>query len=203
MDQVRPTAPLAHDITALQRRRAQPGSAVRGSATDVRIRRIGPADLAGLRAFYASLSEESRRTRFLGRTSGIGERQSTWFCTPDHDHRQGFVAVEGNLAGTVGEERIVGHVCVEPEDSATAEIAIAVADDIQGTGIGRRLVDAAVGWARRDGFRKLSATMLTGNAAIQRLLMGLGLPSVAKAVGAGVIDIRIDLACPEGPRRAG
>lgn len=196
MDHVRPTAPIAHDITALRRRRAQPGE----SATDVRIRRIGPADLAGLRLFYDNLTEESRRTRFMGRTSGIGERQSTWFCTPGHDHREGFVAV----AGAGRDERIVGHACLEPEDLATAEIAIAVADEIQGTGVGRRLVDAAVGWARRHGFRRLSATMLAGNAPIQRLLMGLGLPSVAEPVGAGVTDIRIDLgARPEGPRRRG
>ena len=158
--------------------------------TGVRIRRIAARDRVGLQAFYAGLSDESRRTRFLGPTSGIGARQSTWFCTPDHDHREGFVAI---LRRAGEDPRIVGHVCVEPESPTTAEIAVTVADDMQGRGIGRRLVDLAVAWARRDGFRTLTATMLADNPAIQRLLTGLGLPSVAEPIGAGVIEVRIDL----------
>ena len=89
--------------------------------------------------------------------------------------------------------RIVGHVCVEPESAAVAEVALAVADDLRGRGIGRMLVDAAVVWARLDGFATLSATMLAGNPAIQRLLTGLALPTVAVPVGSGVIEVRIQL----------
>ena len=162
----------------------------RRPAAVVRIRRIGPHDHDRLSEFYAGLSDESRRTRFLGATIGIGDRQSTWFCTPDHAHREGFVAVVGPAERP---DRIVGHVCIEPDGPASAEVAVAVADEMQGRGIGRRLVDAAVAWARRDGFRTLTATMLAGNPAIQRLLTGLGLPSVAAPIGAGVIEVRIEL----------
>lgn len=162
----------------------------RRPATIVRIRRIRPADHDGLRDFYAGLSDESRRTRFLGATSGIGENQSTYFCTPDHAHREGFVAVIGPVGGR---GRIVGHVCIEPANDSSAEVAVAVADAFQRQGIGRRLVDAAVAWARLDGIRTLVATMLGGNPAIQRLLTGLGLPTVAVPIGAGIIEVRIDL----------
>jgi acetyltransferase len=158
--------------------------------TGVRIRRIAPDDRAALEAFYAGLSDESRRTRFLGPASGIGTRQSTWFCTPDHAHREGFVAV---VESGGADELIVGHVCVEPEGPITAEIAVTVTDGMQGLGVGRRLVDRAVSWARSDGFLVLTATMLADNPAIQRLLTGLGLPSVAVPIGAGVIEVRIDL----------
>jgi acetyltransferase len=156
----------------------------------VRLRRITPADADGLRAFYEGLSAESRRTRFLGPMTGIGERQSAWFCTPDHAHREGIVAVIRPIGSP---ERIVGHVCIEPEGAATAEVAVAVADEMRGRGIGRRLVDAAVIWARLDGVRTLTATMLAGNPAIQRLLTGLALPSVALPIGSGVIEVRIEL----------
>jgi acetyltransferase len=159
-------------------------------AAPIRIRRIDPADHEALQAFYAGLSDESRRTRFLGPTNGIGEGQCTYFCCPDHAHREGFVAV----AGPIGQpDRIVGHVCIEPDGPTTAEVAIAVADELQGRGIGRRLVKAAVGWARRDGFRALTATMLADNPAIQRLLTSLDLPTSAVPIGAGIIEIRIDL----------
>jgi acetyltransferase len=163
---------------------------VRRPASTIRIRRITPANGVALQAFYAGLSNESRRTRFLGQTAGIGVNQSAYFCTPDHAHREGFVAVAGPARRP---DRIVGHVCVEPDGAATAEVAVAVADDLQGLGIGRKLVDAAVTWARGDGIRTLTATMLAGNPPIQRLLTGLGLPNVATPIGAGLIEVRIEL----------
>jgi len=161
-----------------------------GDSAAVRIRPIGPADDAALRDFYAGLSEESRRTRFFGSTSGIAADQSTWFCAPDHDHREGFVAV---IEAADRPDRIVGHVCVEPDGPGRAEVAVAVADALRGRGIGRHLVEAAVGWARADGLATLTATMLAGNPRIQRLLAGLGLPSATRVVGAGVVEIQLDL----------
>jgi acetyltransferase len=159
-------------------------------ATRIRIRPIVPTDHAALQVFYAGLSDDSRRTRFLGPTNGIGRNQSTYFCTPDHAHREGFVAVRGPFRGPT---TIVGHLCVEPDGPARAEIALAVANELQGRGIGRQLVEAAVVWARGDGLRTLTATMLADNPAIQRLLTGLGLPSVAVPIGAGVVEVRIEL----------
>ncbi len=155
------------------------------------VRPIAPADHDALRAFYAGLSEESRRSRFFAVTAGIGDRQSTWFCSPDHAHREGLVAVTGRRPGRPN--RIVGHVCLEPIDGTTAEIAVAVDDGFQGCGIGRMLVDAAVTAARADGYERLVATMLAGNPAIQRLLLGLGLPAKARAIGAGVVEATIEL----------
>ena len=156
----------------------------------VLIRRIEPADQANLQAFYAGLSEDSRRTRFFGLTAGIGAPQSSWFCTPDHDHREGFVAIVPSVAGP---DRVVGHVCIEPDGPGSAEVAVAVADALRGRGIGRRLCERAVVWARRDGLEQLTATMLAGNPAIQRLLMDLGLPSSSRPIGVGVVEIRLGL----------
>lgn len=177
-------APLAHPPDPVA-----PGTG--GGAVDgVLIRRVRPTDHDRLRQFYAGLADETRRTRFLGSASGIGDRQSNYFCCPDHAHREGFVAVT-RRGGDPG--RIVGHVCVEPDGPATAEVAVAVADGMQGHGLGRRLVATAVRWARFDGLTTLTATMLAANPAIQRLLTSLDFPTVARPVGAGLIEVRIDL----------
>jgi GNAT superfamily N-acetyltransferase len=172
-----------------------PIRSITSSVPTSRIRRIGPADHDRLRAFYADLSDESRRTRFLGATSGIGDEQSDWFCCPDHSHREGFVAT---IDQTATADRFVGHACIEPDGPSSAEIAVAVAEDARGQGIGRALVEAAVAWARRDGFVTLTATMLAANPPIQRLLTSLDLATTARSIGAGVIEIRIDL----GPGRS-
>lgn len=162
-----------------------------GGAALVRVRAILPTDAAELERFYTGLSPESRQNRFFSICSGLSQAQSDSFCTTDHDHREGFVAVLGRAPGR--HERIVGHLCLEPDGAAAAEAAIAVADEFQRQGIGRRLMAAGVAWARHEHIASLTATMLAGNAPIHRLLVGLGLPTTLKDVGAGVAEITIDL----------
>src|SRR4051794_10310244 len=102
--------------------------------SDVRIRAVRPDDALPLECFYAELSPDSRQLRFLGAVSGLSHPQATKFCTPDHDHREGFVAT---IAGEgAAPERIVGHLCMEPDGLATAEVAIAIADAWQHHGVG-------------------------------------------------------------------
>ena len=172
--------------------RSGPARLVQGESDDVRIRRIRPTDAAAIERFYRTLSAESRRTRFFAVGAGLSHKQSVSFCTPDHDHREGFVALVS--AATPGDDRIIGHLCLEPADSHVAEVAIAVADGSQHHGIGRRLMEAGIEWARAEGFTTLTATTFAGNAPIHRLLAGLGLPSHAQpGMDAGVEDITIDL----------
>jgi GNAT superfamily N-acetyltransferase len=157
----------------------------------VRIRAIRPSDEAELERFYAGLSPESRRTRFFSISPGLSQAQSHAFCTTDHDHREGFVAVA--RIGPEHGERIVGHLCLEPSGSKAAEVAIAVADAFQHHGIGRRLMTAGAAWARREDITRLTATMLMGNAPIHRLLAGLGLATRMAYVGSGLSEVTIEL----------
>jgi RimJ/RimL family protein N-acetyltransferase len=178
VDAIRPpSAPVGHGPRAVQQ--------------VVRIRAIRSTDSAELKRFYCGLSNESRRTRFLYPSIGPTPRQCRTFCTTDHDHREGFIAIVEAHRG--GHERIVGHLCMEPDRSGAAEVAIAVAEDFQHQGIARLLLAEGIAWARRKRVAQLTATMFAGNAAIQRLLLGLGLPTREGYVGAGVTEITIDL----------
>ena len=164
---------------------------VEGGSGGVRVRAIRPTDAAELERFYANLSVESRQTRFFAISPGLNHAQSVSFCTTDHDHREGFIAVVDGVPGP--NERIVGHLCLEPDGSTSAEVAIAVADEFQHQGIGRRLMDAGVAWARDAHIAAFTATMLADNAPIHRLLAGLGLPTRMRYVGAGLAEISIEL----------
>jgi acetyltransferase len=165
--------------------------------TPVLVRRVRPSDTAGLERFYAALSQESRRTRFFSVDPVISHAQSISFCTTDHEHREGFVAVTAGRPGEVA--LIVGHLCLEPDGIGQAEVAIVIADPFQHHGIGRRLMAAGLAWARREHIARLTATMFASNAPICRLFVGLG-PSVQESwVGAGVVEITISL---DGPSAA-
>ena len=165
--------------------------------TAIRIRPIERDDAAELERFYEALSDDSRRRRFFACTRGLSHPQARLFCCTDHDHREGFVAVTEQE----GASRIVGHVCLEPARDGSAEIALAVADELQGRGIGRALVDASVAWAHEAGIDRFSATMLSGNVAIRRLLTGLGIPARIRSDDFGVDAVTLDLSA-DGRRAA-
>jgi GNAT superfamily N-acetyltransferase len=164
----------------------------RREPSPVRIRAIRAGDACELQAFYAGLSAASRQTRFLTVSMGVSDALSRSFCNARHRHQQGFVAVVGG--NRVGVDRIVGHLCLEPDGADAAEVAIAVADAFQRQGIGRMLLAAGVAWALGARVSRFTATMSSGNAAIHQLLVGLGLPARMKYSGAGVAEITIDLA---------
>ena len=159
----------------------------------VTLRPIAPGDAAALERFYERLSDDSRHLRFFAVTRGLSHGQSTTFCSTDHDHREGFVAT---VADPGGDERIVGHVCLEPIAAGRAEVAIAVADELQRKGIGRRLMVAAFDWARWAGVRTLVATMLDANPAIHRLVASLGVASAVRPLGDDATTV--ELAVPPG-----
>src|SRR5204862_4631603 len=155
-----------------------------------RIRRSRPAEAPGLRRFYAELSDESRRRRFLGFTRGLSEAQADRFC------RHGFVATVANESN----ELIVGHLSLEAIEPHVEEVAVAVADEWQHQGIGRALYAAALRSARGRGVQRLEATMFAYNAPIRRLLTGAGRPYRISSDELGTLNLTIDLVgIPERP----
>ena len=82
-------------------------------ADDLIVRRIQPSDRELLPDFYASLSLDSRYARFLGQES-LSDDAVRSFCTPDHTHDEGFVALLRNgesrewLATCVSSPRVPG-----------------------------------------------------------------------------------------------
>lgn len=161
-------------------------------APDIVIRRIQPSDRAPLGRFYGDLSAESRRARFLGSQAGISDAASESFCTLDHVHDEGFVAILPDRAGA--EPLIVGHLCLAPAGLRRLELALAVAEKQQGCGIGRRLLEAALAWATERQFEAIVATCFADNARVLRLLTSApSEPHVLPADG-GLVDVVIPLA---------
>ena len=158
----------------------------------VSIRPIEASDADDLAAFYAGLSDESRRTRFFCSSRGITAGQARGFATVDHRSADGFVAVVGAAGPDDG--RIVGHLCLEPTGDGTDEVAVAVADAFQGQGVGTRLMRAAVASAVDRGVSGLTASLLCGNAAMRRLLTTAGLPIVARGHDGAVASFVLPIA---------
>jgi RimJ/RimL family protein N-acetyltransferase len=152
------------------------------------VRRVRFRDAVGLVAFYARLSPESRALRFMGATQGITAEQAVAFATAAGRGSDGFVALERATG------RIVGHICLAPLREAVEEVGVAVDDAFQRRGIGRALLRAAVGSARRRGIPTLEARMLPGNHAIHGLLQRAGIPWRRRPADAGAEILSLDIA---------
>jgi GNAT superfamily N-acetyltransferase len=114
--------------------------------------------LAGaLERFFLALSPRSRELRFLSPAMGTTPQQLRPLLDVDGMRHVAHLAlVDGAV---VGEARFVRLGA----GRATAELAIAVADDWQGRGVGRRLLDSLVSAAARRGVRRLTFDALAEN----------------------------------------
>jgi RimJ/RimL family protein N-acetyltransferase len=136
----------------------------------LRLRLTRPTDAAGVRSFLESLSHESRRRRFLTPSATVGEptvRHFTFF-----DPRQRMVVAATKPDG--GGEQIVGLADVATLDTGLAEIAVVVADEHQGHGVGALLTEAVASLAARQGATHLKAELLPENRAMMRLMERIG-----------------------------
>lgn len=125
---------------------------------------------------------------------GLNDRQSKSFCSPDHVHREGFVAVTRAADGT---DKVVGHLCLEPTDEhRSLELALAVDDAEQGRGIGRALFLTAVDWARPRGYSSIVANCMADNSRVLRLLTSAPFGAAVSAADCGLVDVVIPLFAP-------
>lgn len=150
----------------------------------VSIRPIERTDASSLSDFYDGLSPESRRRRFLSCGRRAGAELARTFIERD---AEGFVAVLAEHGPSDG--AIVGHATLQPDGSGGAEVAFAVADELQGCGIGRRLMDAVLAAARTSGLHRLSASLYADNSPMRRLLRSTGGSVVSDAIDTGVEEI--------------
>jgi len=159
----------------------------------VRTRVIKPDDRDALTRFYAGLSPDSREARFHGASRGIGDGAARFFCGSDHEHREGIVA---ETDGPDGRPVIIGHLCLEPIDPDTAEMAIAVADEFQHRGIGKAMLRQGIAWARCHGIIRLSATMRWSHPAVLALLRSTGRQVTFSSTDEDTVDAVIDVRIP-------
>ena len=137
--------------------------------TTLRLRAPAPRDADALVAFFADLSEQSRYLRFHG-TARIDTTFVEHFLSPDWDDRGILV---GALAAEGGVERIVAVAeFARLRDPAAAEVAFAVADDLQGRGVGTRLLERLAARASEAGVERFVAEVLPQNAPMLAVFRG-------------------------------
>src|SRR5215469_2887233 len=147
----------------------------------VRVRAVLPDDGEALERFLRNLSEESRVFRFftaINDMSWAAER----FVDVDYHDRHSLVA----LRGDAGE--VVGHGYYALEQPGQAEVALAVADSVQGMGLGSILLGHLAAAASAAGIRTFTAEVMPENHRMLTVFRESGFP-VSVRPSAGVMDV--------------
>ena len=154
----------------------------------LRLRAPVPSDEPELLAFFERLSPESRYQRFHG-TRAIDTPLVAGVVDPDWTER-------GALVGTLdegGAERIVALASyVRLREPARAEVAFAVADELQRRGIGTRLLERLAARAAAAGIERFVAEVLADNRRMLHVFEHVGF-EVTRELEGGEMEVEFPI----------
>jgi acetyltransferase len=160
--------------------------------TPLLVRRIRPDDKPFLVRGLSALSEPSVQRRFLSPKRRFSNAELRYLTEVDNHDHVALVAESPTqpLRYLIGVARFVRL----PEDPEAAEVAIVVADEWQGRGVGSLLARELAARARGLGIRRFTATIGGDNLPAQRLMAKLAAGLHLHHTGTGASESIIDLA---------
>ncbi len=160
------------------------------SGQDIIIRPIRPEDAKMEDVFVKNLSEESRYFRFMQSLQELTPEMLVRFTQIDYDREMAFVAVSDHE--DMPDELGVGRYILNP-DGRSVEFALVVADQVQGMGIGTRLMKALILSAKMKGVSLFEGEVLAINKPMLSLVKKLGFTIEPSSIDDDVVHVVKDL----------
>src|SRR5690349_6235284 len=176
------SAPVAADVHV----------ALRDGST-AHVRPVVPADAPALRTFLQNLSENSRWLRFFSLGVDL-DRAAERAAAGDRPEGYGLIVTTG------AQERVVAHAVFEVERPDRAEVAFAVADEMQGRGLATLLLAHLAQIASARGIETFTATVLPENRRMIGVFRESGFPVEVQASPDG-IELQFPTELGEDARR--
>jgi acyl-CoA synthetase (NDP forming)/GNAT superfamily N-acetyltransferase len=156
--------------------------------TTLTIRSAGPGDYGAVRRLHEAMSPENLYFRFFSLSRVSAEQEARRVCL---DNRPGMVALVG-----LADDEVVGVASYElTGDEATAEIALAVADQMHRHGVATLLLEHLVSLGRANGVKVLCSEVLADNYAVLHVLSDSGL-ALRRRFGNGVVELSMPVPRP-------
>jgi RimJ/RimL family protein N-acetyltransferase len=155
----------------------------------VLLRPIEPDDKERLRAGFAMLGEESRRRRFMSPVAELTDEDLAYLTEVDHRRHEAIAAVDPGSGHILG----VGRWVRKPGEREVAELAVAVADEWQGRGLGTQLVAALNDRAREEGIRRYEAIVSVDNRQVIDVLERFGAVRRTEAADPGTVELEAEI----------
>jgi acetyltransferase len=139
--------------------------------TDITIRPIRPEDAQLVQRFVHDLSDESKYYRFMNSMHELTETMLVRLTQIDYSRELALIATAAD--GDHEIELGVARYAINP-DGDSCEFALVVADNIQGKGLGQKLMVALMEAARDKGLSVIEGEVLSSNHKMLRLMTRLG-----------------------------
>jgi GNAT superfamily N-acetyltransferase len=152
--------------------------------TRVWLRLLQPGDSELIRVFFRRLSSETVYRRFLSPVTALNDALLKRLVDIDHCDREALIALD--------DQGIVGVARYGTGPGESHDVAVVVADDWQGRGLGTLLIRRLAHIARLRGIATFHATMLGDNIRAQSLVRALSTRTSMRFEG-GYIEAEIPL----------
>ena len=139
-----------------------------GSVGEVRIRPIRPEDEKLYADFFAHVTPDDQRLRFFTVAPELSHRFLARLTQIDYAREMAFVAIAKGSGALLGVVRMVAD-----PDYVRAEYAILVRSDLKGLGLGWRLMQHLITYARSEKLEQLHGSVLAGNSTMLQMCRAL------------------------------
>jgi acetyltransferase len=154
--------------------------------TDITIRPIRPEDAELVQAFVRALSEESKYFRYMNSMQELTETMLVRFTQIDYSREMALIAVtlEKDKEIQLG----VARFAINP-DGDSCEFALVVADNMQGKGLGQKLMALLMEAARSKGLSVIEGEVLSNNHNMLKLMTRLGFTIKSSEEDPGIMKV--------------
>ncbi|ADM99786.1 predicted acyl-CoA synthetase [Dickeya dadantii 3937] len=159
-------------------------------------RPILPEDEPLLASFIGKVTREDLYYRYFSEINEFTHEDLANMTQIDYDREMAFIAVR---PGAEGKQEIIGVTrAIADPDNISAEFAVLVRSDLKGLGLGRKLLEKLIHYARAHGLARLSGITMPTNQGMVTLAKKLGF-AVDVQLEDGIVTLELPLASSTQP----
>ena len=152
------------------------------------VRPMRPEDENMVRGFLEHIAMDDLRLRFFAPVKDFGHIFVARLTQLDYARAMAFVALDETTGEMLGGVRLHADANYE-----TGEYAVLLRSDLKGRGLGWKLMQLIIEYARSEGLRRIEGQVLTENTAMLRMCRELGF-AIKREEGSGDIqDVVLEL----------
>jgi len=154
----------------------------------VKLRPVRPEDEVLYDRFFASVTAEDMRMRFFTAGPNLSHQLLARLTQIDYGREMAFGAIAQTSGALLGVARLIAD-----PDYRRAEFAVLVRSDLKGRGLGWRLMQHLIAYARAEGLGELHGQVLATNLTMLAMCDRLGFSVTADDTDAGLRHARLVL----------
>jgi acetyltransferase len=163
------------------------------NGTAVSVRPVRPEDERLYADFFARVTADDLRLRFFTQIKEFSHAFIARMTQLDYARAMAFVAIDQANGDLLGVARLHANA-----DYDRAEYAVLVRSDVKGQGLGWRLMQTLIEYARSEGLRRIEGQVLKENTTMVTMCRELGFAVAGDPHDAGSYLVGLELAATAG-----